>query len=92
MDVADLKPYVLFCQWPRRIRHNVFEALGSRLAVIVAGKTDESYLQALVVLLLLFIDYPKTEIYLIRLLKVGLHTHHLGEGFLGMLKRSIAII
>ena len=27
MDVADLEPYILLGQWPRRVLHDVFEAL-----------------------------------------------------------------
>ena len=52
----------------------------------------KSYLQALIVLLLLLINYPEAEINLIRLLKVGLHTHDLREGLLSMFKGSVTII
>ena len=50
------------------------------------------HLQALLVLLLLFIDYPEPEVYLVRLLEVGLHSHDLGERLLGMFERAITIV
>lgn len=43
-------------------------------------------LKTLLELLLLFVDYTQTEVNLVRLLKVGLHTHDLGECLFGMLK------
>ncbi len=42
------------------------------------------YLEALAVLLLLFVDYTQAEVYLVGLFKVGLHLHDLGEGLLGV--------
>ena len=92
MDVADLEPNVFFCQRPRRVCNDVFEALEYCLATLMAVEKIESYLQTLVVFLLLFVNYPEAEVYLIRLFEVGLHTHHLGEGFLCVLKGSVTII
>lgn len=42
--------------------------------------------------LLLLVDYAQAKVYLICLLESGLHTHNLGECFLGVLERSIAIV
>lgn len=42
--------------------------------------------------LLLLVYYPKTEIDLVCLFKVGLHAHDLREGFFGMLERAIAVV
>lgn len=50
------------------------------------------YLKALIVLLLLFVYYPKTEVDLICFLKVWLHMHDLGKGLFGVLKGAITIV
>lgn len=42
--------------------------------------------------LLLLVDYTEAEVNFIGLFKVGLHAHHLRKSFLGMLKRSIAVV
>lgn len=50
------------------------------------------YLQALSVLLLLFVYDAQAEVDLIGFFKVWLHIHHLGKCFFRMLKRPITII
>jgi hypothetical protein len=52
----------------------------------------DTYVQTLIKLLLLLVDYAKAEVNLVGLLKSGLHTHDLREGLFGMLQRAIAII
>lgn len=49
-------------------------------------------IQTLVELLLLFINYAKTEVDFIGLLERGLHTHHLREGFFGVFQRPVTIV
>jgi hypothetical protein len=51
-----------------------------------------TYVQALVELLLLFINYAQTEINFVGLLEVWLHAHDLRKRLLGVFERSIAII
>lgn len=51
-----------------------------------------TYIQALVELLLLFINYAKAEVYFVGFFKTGLHPHNLRKGFFGMLKGAIAIV
>lgn len=43
-----------------------------------------AYLETLTELLLLLIDYAETEVDLVGLLKIWLHSHHLREGFFCM--------
>lgn len=38
VNVTNLKPYVLFCQWPRRVYDNVFEALRGLEAGVMKSK------------------------------------------------------
>lgn len=51
-----------------------------------------TYLQTLVVFLLLFVYYAKPEIYFVRFLEVWLHVHDLRKGLLGMFERPIAVV
>lgn len=51
-----------------------------------------TYIQTLIELLLLLVNYTQTEVDLVCFLKVGFHAHDLGECFLGMLQRAIAIV
>ena len=51
-----------------------------------------TYVQTLVELLLLFVYYAETEVDLVCLLEVGLHTHDLRERLLGMFERPIAVV
>lgn len=51
-----------------------------------------TYLETLVVLLLLLVYDAKSEVYFVGLFEAGLHLHHLGEGFLGMIQRSVAVV
>lgn len=92
VDMADLEPDVLFTEWPWRIADNVFEAL-SIVSVRVKSKTrSATNLKTLLVFVLLLVYDAQAEVDLIGLLKVGLHAHDLGEGFLCMIKRPIAVI
>jgi hypothetical protein len=60
---------------------------------LVQGKAIvDTYVQTLVELLLLFINYTEAEIYFIRLLEVGLHAHDLGKRLLGVLEGAITVI
>ena len=49
-------------------------------------------LQAILKLLLLFVDDAEPEVYLIGLLEVWLHAHDLGKGFFSVLQGAIAIV
>ena len=93
MDMANLKPDVLFVEWTRRIRDDVLETLpkGSvqKQTAVIPYVT---HLQALLKLLLLLVYYSKPEIYFIRFFEVGLHSHDLAESLFGVLKRTISII
>lgn len=51
-----------------------------------------AHLQTLIVLLLLLVDNAKSKVYLVSFFEIGLHPHNLREGFLGMLKRPVAIV
>ena len=51
-----------------------------------------TYLQTLLELLLLLVYYTKAEVYLIGFLEAWVHAHDLGEGFLGVFERAIAIV
>lgn len=51
-----------------------------------------AYLEALIVLLLLFVYDAKAEVDLVGLFEVGLHLHDLGEGFLGVVQRTISVV
>lgn len=51
-----------------------------------------TYLQTVLELLLLFVDYAESKVDLIGLLKVWLHAHNLRESFFGMFQGSVTII
>ena len=51
-----------------------------------------AYLQALLELLLLLVYYTEAEVYLVGFLEAWIHAHDLGEGFLGVFERAIAIV
>lgn len=51
-----------------------------------------TYIKRLLVLVLLFVDYSETEVYLMRLVKIGVHGHDLGECLFRMVQGAIAII
>lgn len=53
---------------------------------------EATYLQTLLELLLLFVYYTKAEVYLVGFLEARVHAHDLGEGFLGVFERAIAIV
>ena len=59
------------------------------LPALCQAQTD---LQALLELLLLFVDYAEAEIYFIRFFKVWFHAHDLRKGFLCMLERAITVV
>jgi hypothetical protein len=44
------------------------------------------------IFLLLLVNYTQTEVDLIGLFEIWLHSHHLGEGFFGMFQRPVAIV
>ena len=48
--------------------------------------------ETLLKFLLLLVDYAQPEVDLVCLLKIGLHTHDLREGFLGVFQGAIAVI
>lgn len=43
-----------------------------------------AYIERLLVLVLLLVDYAEAEVYLMSLVKVRVHGHDLREGFFGM--------
>lgn len=49
-------------------------------------------LEALVILLLLLVDYTQAKVDFICLVEIGLHLHDLRESLLGMLEGAIAIV
>lgn len=51
-----------------------------------------TYLKTLLEFLLLLVDYAKSEVDLIRLLKIWLHAHDLRKGFLCMFQRAISVV
>ena len=51
-----------------------------------------AYLERLVVLLLLLVNYAEAEINFMGLVKVRLHLHDLGEGLLSMLKGAVSVV
>lgn len=86
MDMTDLKPDIFLGQWPRRIFDYILEALGTHQQLLARSRKASTYLQALRVLLLLLVDYPKTKVNFVGLVKVWLHEHHLRKGFFGVLE------
>jgi hypothetical protein len=94
VNMTNLEPDILFSQRSRRIVDNVFETLDS-LASVFKCKTLgvwETNFQTLIELLLLFIDYAKTKVDLVCLLKVRLHAHDLRKRLLCVIERSVAVI
>lgn len=91
VHMTNLEPDVFFGKRSRRIGDNVFETLPKcQKNRAVLSRTSD--LQALIVLLLLLVDNAKSKVDFVGLLEIRLHAHDLGERFLGMLKRSIAIV
>jgi hypothetical protein len=91
VHVTDLEPDVLLRQRTRRVSDNVFEALHVgqfRSRDIV----DDTYVQTLVELLLLLVNYAEAEVDLVSLFEAWLHAHDLRESFLGMFEGTIAIV
>jgi hypothetical protein len=94
MHMTNLEPYIFFRQRPWRVIDNIAETLRWTTQLAKAKRLDckAIYLEALLVLRLLFVDYTETKIDLVGLLEIGLHTHDLREGFFGELKRPIAVV
>ena len=92
MDVTDLKPNILFCQWGRWNGNNISETLELVNIPRSLCWLQVTYLQTLLVLLLLLVNYAKTEINFISLFKIRLHSHDLRKCFLSVFKRPISII
>jgi hypothetical protein len=86
IDMSNLEPDIFFRQRGGRDRTNVSEALHSVSGVRLSGSHSAAYLKTLLVLLLLFVDYAKSEVYLIGLFKIWRHAHDLRERLLGMFK------
>lgn len=91
--MAYLEPDILLCQRSRWVVNDVFEALSHQVRYLLwelmRGDTN---LQALSELLLLLVDYAEAKVYLVCLLKVWLHAHDLGEGFLRVFQGTIAVV
>lgn len=51
-----------------------------------------THLKTLAIFLLLLVYYAKPEVDFVGLLEAGLHLHDLGESFLGVVQRSVAIV
>lgn len=62
------------------------------ISLIQGVGNKDTYVEALVELLLLLVNYAEAEVDFIGLLEVGLHAHHLRKCFLGVLEGSITII
>lgn len=94
MDMANLKPDILFIQRPWRIVDDIAKTLHVITSAMYLRKSVAiyAYLQALLKLLLLFIDNAKSEVDLVRLFKVRLHSHNLRECFLSMIERSVTVV
>lgn len=56
------------------------------------GGTWRTYLERLVVLLLLLVNYPKSEVDFMGLVETRVHCHDIGKGFLRMIKRAEAVV
>jgi hypothetical protein len=85
MNMANLKPDVLFSQWCGWHRNYVSETLQESQTGVTSISLKVAYLETLLIFLLLLVDYSQTEINFVRLLKIWLHTHDLRECFFGML-------
>ena len=71
---------------------NVFETLFDISQCGHVWNIASAHLKTLGKLLLLLVDDAQPEVNFVGFLKVGLHSHDLGEGLLGMLERPIAIV
>ena len=91
VHMPDLEPYVLFGERPGGVGHYVLEALIERQQRI-SRVILPSYLQTLVVLLLLLVDDTQPKVYLISLLKIRLHAHDLRECLFGVLEGTITVV
>lgn len=94
IHMTNLEPNILFCQRAGRIINNVSEALWLVVSALVCQglSMGKYYLQTLLVLLLLLVNYTKSEVYLVCLLEVRFHSHHLRECFFSMLERAITVV
>ena len=88
MHVTNLEPNVFFIQWAWRIVDDVSKTLHITQSASYhqPSALQFTHLQALLKFLLLFIDYAKSEIDFICLLKVWLHPHDLRECFFSMIQ------
>ena len=79
MHVTNLEPNILLIQRPWRIVDDILETLHIIESALYHQKRIDNlaYRQALLELLLLFVDYAKPEIDFVCLLKVWLHSHNL---------------
>lgn len=89
--MADLEPYVLFRKRPWRVGDYVLEALIERQQN-TSRIPLSTYLQTLVVLLLLLVDDTQSKVYLIGLLEIRLHAHDLRECLFGMLEGTVTVV
>ena len=78
VNMTDLEPDVFLCQRARWVLDDIFEALGwSQLTAVSSLLHCVSYLQALTILLLLFVYNTQPKVDLVRFFEVWLHMHHL---------------
>jgi hypothetical protein len=56
------------------------------------AKATETYFETLIILLLLLVDDTQAKVDLVGLFEVRLHLHDLRESFLGVIKRSVAVV
>lgn len=94
MDMTDLKPYVLLGQRCRRRVDNVLEALQKSGSAFSGrcGQRSVTYLEGLVVLLLLLVDYTQPEVYLMGLVEIRLHFHNLRKRIFGVVQGAVSVI
>lgn len=64
----------------------------SKCWLLAFSRKASTYFQALCVLLLLLVNYTKTEVDLIGLVEVWLHKHDLGKGFFGVFERAVSVV
>ena len=78
VDVANLKPNILFGKWSRRNLYNISKTL-VQVSRILSRKIlkIKTYFQALLVFLLLFVDYTKAKVDLIGFFESRFHPHDL---------------
>ena len=84
--MTNLEPDIFFVQWSRRILDDVFETLFDISQCDQVWNMALAHLKTLRKLLLLLVDYAQPEVDFVGFLEVGLHSHDLGEGLLGMLE------